>query len=126
MDVVIHNLNENKIAEIVTEKKIIDNLQDALDLIADISYQEINKIILKEHNFTPDFFNLKTRLAGEILQKCVNYNIKIAIVGNFEKYESKSLRAFITESNKGNQFFFVSDVSKAKETLGNQFRGARQ
>ncbi len=124
MDVVIHNLNENKIAEIVTEKKIIDNLQDALDLIADISYQEINKIILKEHNFTPDFFNLKTGLAGEILQKCVNYNIKIAIVGNFEKYESKSLKAFITESNKGNQFFFVSDVSIAKERLGNQSRGS--
>lgn len=117
MDVVVHNLNKNKIAEIISDDKIINNLQDALNLISNISYQEINKIILKENNITSDFYKLKTGLAGEILQKCVNYNIKIAIVGNFEKYESKSLRAFIIESNKGNQFFFVSDISKAKEML---------
>ncbi|HSD62603.1 MAG TPA: DUF4180 domain-containing protein [Ignavibacteriaceae bacterium] len=117
MDVVIHNLNENKIAEIISDEIIINNLQDALDLIANISYQEINKIILKENNITSDFYKLKTGLLGEILQKCVNYNIQIAIVGNFEKYKSKSLRAFIIESNKGNQFFFVSDISKAKQML---------
>ena len=117
MNIVIHNVNENKIAEIISDEIVIKNLQDALDLMADISYQEISKIIIKENNITPDFFKLRTKLAGEILQKCVNYRVKIAIAGNFEKYNSESLKAFITESNKGNQFFFVSDVLKATEML---------
>ncbi|MBU1101276.1 MAG: DUF4180 domain-containing protein [Bacteroidetes bacterium] len=58
-------------------------------------------------------------LAGEILQKCINYRLKIAIVGDFEKYKSKSLQALIIESNRGNQFFFVADAAKAKEMLMN-------
>ena len=117
MNVVVHNKNGNKIAEIISDDVIINNLQDALDLMANISYQEINKIIIKENNITTDFYKLRSGLAGEILQKCVNYGIKIAIVGDFEKYESESLKAFIVESNRGNQFFFVPDISEAKEKL---------
>ena len=117
MNIVVHNVEGNKIAEIISEEIIINNLQDALDLIANISYQEINKIILKENNITNSFYNLRSGLAGEILQKCVNYGFKIAIVGNFEKYEGKSLKAYIIECNRGNQSFFVSDISEAIEKL---------
>ncbi len=88
-------------------------------MIADISYNEINRIIIKEKNFVPDFFKLSTGLAGEVLQKCVNYNIKMAIVGDFNNYKSKSLNAFIVENNRGMQFFFVKDIVKAKEMLSN-------
>jgi hypothetical protein len=94
MNITIHNTNQNKIAEV-------------------ISY----KIIIKEKNLAPDFFNLKSGLAGDILQKCVNYRMKLAIVGKFDKYNSKSLKAFIIECNRGNQFFFVPDIPKAKEML---------
>ena len=117
MNVVVHNKSGNKIAEIISDDIIINNLQDALDLMANISYQEINKIIIKVNNITADFYKLRSGLGGEILQKCVNYGIKIAIVGDFEKYESESLKAFIVESNRGNQFFFVSNISEAKEKL---------
>jgi len=117
MDFVVHDVNANQIAEIISEDLVINDLQDALDLIANLSYQEINKIIINENNITSEFFNLRSRLAGEILQKCVNYGIKIAIVGDFEKYQSESLKAFITESNRGNQFFFVTDITKAKQML---------
>ena len=117
MEIAVHNINQNNIAEIISDDVIINNLQDALDLMADISYQDINKIIISEKNITPSFFILSSCLAGEILQKCVNYKMKLAIVGDFNKYMSKSLKAFIIESNKGNQFYFVADVEKAKEML---------
>ena len=48
-------------------------------------------------------------MAGEILQKFSNYRMKLAIIGEFEKYKSKSLKAFITESNRGNLIFFAPD-----------------
>ena len=45
--------------------------------------------------------------------------MKLAIAGDFSKYESKSLRDFIYESNKGGQVVFVESVAKAKEIFSN-------
>lgn len=49
----------------------------------------------------------RNRLAGDILQKFSKYNIKLAIVGDFTKYKSKSLHDFIRKSNKENKIFFL-------------------
>ena len=108
-----------KLAEIMSDEIVISNVQDALDLLGDASYNDSNKIILHEKNFIPEFFKLSTGLAGEILQKCVNYHVKLAIIGEFEKYNSNSLKAFILECNRGSQFYFVKDLDEAKKKLGN-------
>jgi hypothetical protein len=63
--------------------------------------------------YLEDFFQLTTKLAGEILQKFINYNIKLAMAGDFSVYKSKSLKNFICESNKGKDIFFVSDEKQA-------------
>jgi hypothetical protein len=49
----------------------------------------------------------------------VNYGCKLAIVGEFDKYASNSLNAFILECNRGHQLFFVGDIEKAKEMFDN-------
>lgn len=59
------------------------------------------------------FFILRTQLAGEILQKFINYQAKLAIYGDYTKYTSKPLKDFIYESNKGNDFFFVADAGRS-------------
>lgn len=74
-------------------------------------------MIVRKMNVTEDFFDLKTRIAGEILQKYTNYKMKLAIVGDFGVYASKSLRDFIFESNKGTQVFFLPDEKAALEKL---------
>ena len=60
---------------------------------------------------------MKTRLAGEILQKFINYRMKLAIVGDFSMYSSKSLQEFIYESNKGKAIFFMFNEKEAVEKL---------
>jgi len=57
MNIVEHNVNNNRIAEIISNDIVINNLQDALDLIANISNQEINKIIIKEIMLHLTFIN---------------------------------------------------------------------
>jgi len=106
-----------RIAEIISDKIEISNVQDALDLMVDCDYQGARKIILHERNIFPDFFDLKTGLAGEILQKFSNYYVELAIVGDFSKYSSKNLQDFIYESNKVGRINFVSSVQEAKEAL---------
>ena len=82
------------------------------------SYSEnVTNMILYAHNFPERFFDLKTKFAGEILQKFSNYHIRLAIIGDFGKFSSDSLHAFIRESNKGNQIFFVPDRTSAINRL---------
>ena len=76
-----------------------------------------NRIILNKSAISEDVFQLSTKLAGEILQKFVTYAVKLAIVGDFSGYTSKSLQAFIYESNKGKDIFFVPDREAAIEKL---------
>ena len=85
--------------------------------MADSTYQGSSKIIIHEKNIVPDFFDLKTGLAGEILQKFSTYQVHLAIVGNFDKYSSKSLRDFIYESNKYGRINFVESVTEAMAKL---------
>jgi len=108
-----HEINDQVIAELTDNNFIINEVQDALDLMVDLNYQGCNRMIIHEKNLNKDFFDLSTRFAGEILQKFSNYNFKLAIIGNFSKYESKSLRDFIRESNRGNMIYFAEDLQSA-------------
>ena len=74
-------------------------------------------IIVHQESIDPGFFDLKSGLAGEMLQKVVNYRLRLAIVGDFSVYESKSLKAFILESNRANKIVFVNTVKEALNRL---------
>jgi hypothetical protein len=117
MKIEIHQVKEKKITEIISEDVIIKETQDALDLMAECSMQDSNRMILYEKNINPGFFDLKSGLAGEILQKFTNYRVQLAIIGDFSKYTSKSLRDFIFESNKHGQINFLKSIVEAKERL---------
>lgn len=109
--------NHQKILEIVSDKIEINNLQDALDLMASTYNLEVNSIIIREEQLNPNFFDLSSGLAGDILQKFSTYQMKIGIIGNFKKYKSKSLDALIIECNREKQAFFVSDIETAIKKL---------
>lgn len=113
MNIQSHEINNIKIAEIISDDLIIQSAQDGLDLMGNIYYQGFDKVILYERNITPEFFDLKTKIAGEILQKFSNYRIGLAIVGDFSKYESKSMKDFIFESNKTRHVNFLSTLNDA-------------
>jgi hypothetical protein len=120
MEIIAHSVNEIKIAEIVSADIIIRSAQDGLDLLGNIYYQGFDKLIIYEKNLTPEFFDLKTKIAGDILQKFSNYRMSLAIVGDFEKYQSKSIRDFIFESNKTKHINFSETLEDALERLGDR------
>ena len=115
----IKYLNRNSIVIAFLENGVIASTADALDLIATASYNDAAAIVIPMEWLTPDFFSLKTGLAGEILQKFVNYRMRAAIVGDFSAFNSKSLAAFIRESNKGRHVFFKNSLDEAVSLLAN-------
>jgi hypothetical protein len=117
MEFEILKVNGQNIAILKSDQFIINELQDALDLLANAGYQESNRIIIQENQITQTFFDLKSRLAGEILQKFSTYNFRLSIIGDFSKYPGKSLKDFIFESNKYGRINFVNSMEEAIERL---------
>lgn len=117
MQIIEHEFSQVRAAEVVSEDLVIQSAGDGLDLLGDLYYQGFHAIIWHEKNITPDFFDLKNGLAGEILQKFSNYRMRLSIVGDFARFESKSLRDFILESNKGKLVSFVGTIEEALAKL---------
>jgi hypothetical protein len=106
------------IAVVSSSEILIGDVQSALDFMATVHYEAgTDRIVINKSLLSESFFDLKTRLAGEILQKFINYRVKIAIVGDFSMYSSKSLRDFIYECNNGTDFFFLPTEQQAIEKL---------
>jgi len=117
MEIKTHQINDQKIAEVTADGLIIATIGDGTDLIGNLYYQDFDKVIIHEENITPDFFDLKTGIAGEILQKFSTYRMRLAIVGDFSKYPGKSLKDFIYESNKTGRINFLSSTSESLDKL---------
>lgn len=121
MEYRIINIKDNiDVVKIEDEKILIFDEQSALDVFMSLAYETgENRFIISKDNLIEDFFDLRTKIAGEILQKIINYRMKLAIIGDFSKYKSKSLRDFIYECNSGKDIFFVENESEALKLLEN-------
>lgn len=117
MEIRINEINRIGIAELIADRILIAGPQEALEIMMNCKYRGADAIILRRHHLTPVFFDLKTRVAGEILQKFSTYSMKLAIVGDFSDLSSKSLRDFIYESNKQGRVNFAASVEDALKAL---------
>ncbi len=116
-ELIIKDINGLLIGYVVSETVIIRELQDAVDIMAEGNYQGAAGIIMNEKNFSNEFFDLSTGVAGEILQKFSTYRMKLSIVGDFSKFKRKSLSSFISESNRYGHTTFVSSLEEAESIL---------
>ena len=101
-----------------SDKPVITDAQSALDVLMTAKYDIGTKnIAISKKLVAKDFFVLSSGLAGEILQKYINYGGRIAIYGDYSHYTSKPLHDFIYESNKGKDVFFVETQEEAIDRL---------
>lgn len=116
----IEHLKEHGVdlAVISSDEKIIVDVQSALDLMMTVKYETgAARLVIDKQAVCEEFFILSTGIAGEILQKLINYHVKAAFYGDYSHYTSKPLKDFIYESNQGKDFFFVSTKEEALQKL---------
>lgn len=110
--------NNIDVAVVSSDKLLITDVQSALDLIMTVTYETgCTNIAVNKEAIVNDFFVLSTCLAGEILQKFINYGVRLAIYGDFSEYTSKPLKDFMYESNNGKDIYFQPTVSLAVDKL---------
>ena len=110
--------NGMDLAVVSSDGKVIVDTQSALDLAMTVKYETgTANLVLDKRLICEDFFILSTGVAGEILQKFINYHVRAAFYGDYSHYTSKPLRDFIYESNQGKDFFFVATREEAIQRL---------
>jgi hypothetical protein len=117
MNINLIEINGILLAELVSDEIVITEPQEALDIMAEAGYMGSEKLIFYANSLTPAFFDLKSRLAGEILQKFSNYRVQLAVIMDPVKFTSKSLKDFMRESNKMGRVFFVESRDEAIKKL---------
>ena len=116
----IEYIKENgvTIAVVTGEEKVVTDAASALELAMSAKYETgADRLAIDKRVIAEEFFILSTGMAGEILQKFINYHVKAAIWGDYARYTSKPLKDFIYESNKGRDFFFVETKEEALRKL---------
>ena len=117
---ILESKDKIKVVRIEDKSIVISDEQSFLDLFMTIAYETgENKFIISKDNLTEDFFHLSNKIAGNILQKLINYKMKLAIIGDFSNHESNALNAFIYECNQWNDIFFVESEVEALNRLSN-------
>lgn len=110
---------KNNVAIVRETGVLITDGQSALDLIATVKYETgCEAMVLPKSALSEDFFRLPTGLAGEVLQKFINYHMRLAVVGDYSGDTSKNLKDFLYESNKGSSVLFLADEAEAVTRLG--------
>ncbi|GCE21024.1 DUF4180 domain-containing protein [Dictyobacter kobayashii] len=99
-------------------KKLMSE-QDALDLIGEAFYHGTRIVVVPVERLANDFFQLKTRLAGQIIQKFVNYQQRLVVLGDISQYldQSSSFKAFVYEANRGNDLWFLANLQELEGRL---------
>ena len=89
------------------------------DLIGDLYGSGARIVAVPLGRLGPDFLRLSSGVAGQVLQKLVNYQFRIAVLGDVSAAVAASdpLRDFVRESNRGTTVWFVADLAALETKL---------
>jgi PadR family transcriptional regulator AphA len=116
MEYILREIKDIKFIEILRNSPMIKEEQDALDLSAICGEYGTNRLLIDASHLAPDFFDLKTGLAGAVLQKFATYRVKTAAVIPHELVTGR-FREMVIELNRGNLFRIFENKSEAEYWL---------
>jgi hypothetical protein len=114
-----HELQGLSVLELIADGTKLRTYNDAVDLIGKSFENRATLIVIPVECLDDEFFQLSTRIAGELIQKFVQYRQRLAIVGDISGFlaESSALPAFVTESNRGKDVWFLASRAELGQRL---------
>lgn len=97
---------------LAVDGELIATERQVVDLIADTHGRGAELLVLPAERLPAEFFQLRTGVAGAIVQKFVTYQLRVAILGDISRYvaRSETFASFVAETNRGRQLWFVADA----------------
>jgi hypothetical protein len=114
-----YTLHGVQVFDVPADGPVIQTEREAADILGEALSQDAKLVVLPSVRLSPAFFQLRTGLAGAIVQKFVNYRVKLAIIGTIpdEALQSTAMQAFIKECNRGQDIWFLGHIDDLKTKL---------
>ncbi len=114
-----YELHGVRVLECVPDGSKLQTYNDAVELIGKTFENHATLIVIPVECLNDEFFQLKTRIAGELIQKFVQYRRRLVVVGDISRHlaESSALRAFVNESNRGKDVWFLASLEHLNQRL---------
>lgn len=115
----IIEINGHRILLVGPSDDRLETVRDFTDLIGDAMGEDTQLIGIPADRVGDDFYRLRTGLAGEVLQKLVNYHIRLAIIGDVSRWtaESNAFRDLVIELERGTDVLIVPDEATLASRL---------
>jgi Domain of unknown function (DUF4180) len=115
----VTELHGTRVLVLDSDGPLVASEQDAVDLVGSLFGTRVSLVAVPVSRLPAAFFSLRSGVAGAIVQKLVNYRIRLAVVGDVESYlaASEALRAYVVEADRGRDVWFVASVSELEGRL---------
>ena len=117
MNYQIREIDNKKYIELISTTNLLSTENDALNLIALCWEHDTHFLMIHYAVLSEDFFKLKTIVAGNIIQKFINYGIKVAAIIPQEIIQKGRFKEMALETNKGNHFRMYGSNEDAEKWL---------
>ncbi len=95
----------------------IARVDDALNLVSTCIEHGSTRLLLDSTRLPAAFFDLRSRFAGEFLQKLENYRMRLAAVFPTDEDHGERFSEFLTETKRGRSFRVFSARAEAEAWL---------
>jgi uncharacterized protein DUF4180 len=96
----------------------IEKVDDALRLVEASYERQTSAFLIEARLLRADFFDLRTRFAGDFVQKLVNYGLRVALVAPDAAKHGERFAEFAAELVRNPVFRVFSERAQAEAWLG--------
>jgi Domain of unknown function (DUF4180) len=114
-----YELHGVRVLECAAGETRLRTYADAVEIVGQSFENRATVIVIPVECLDDDFFQLRTRIAGELIQKIVQYRRRLVIVGDISRHlaESSAVRAFVNEANRGQEIWFLASLEELEKRL---------
>lgn len=115
----ITEINGHRMLTVEDTDAVLATVRDFTNLIGDAMSEDLRIVAIPSDRMGDNFYRLRTGVAGEVLQKLVNYQMKLAVIGDVSTWvtESNAFRDLLIELDRGTDVLFVADEAALAKRL---------
>jgi hypothetical protein len=116
----VYQIREVRVFECASEGDLFRTDQDTLGVIGTALEHDARLVVVPAARLSAEFFDLRTGRAGELVQKFVNYHLRLAVLGDVSVHtsQSRAFGDFVAESNRGQTVWFLARRDDLEKRLG--------
>jgi len=117
MELEVHTIDGQQVAEGSPGQLLVGN-GSAVDEVLEFCFaHRVRLVLLHSDNLADDFFDLRSGMAGIVLQKFRTYRRQVAIVLSPTRELNDRFRELIAEENQGPYVRFFAELGTARHWL---------